>query len=345
MGLVPVRRRAGHVDPADQQPPVARSRISWQTANWVNFAEDGVTQNDRSILENATNYRYGATTLLTAPKARTGRGAQRFSLSYVTGTHNIKVGVTDEQGFNDESRSRNNVVDGAELRLPERQAVPPPVLRAAVPGERAPEHGTGRVRAGRVEDQPIHVEPRLRYDRVSMGYNASVAEAGPYVPRREAPALSGVPIYNDINPRVGVAMDVFGNGRTALKFSVGRYNQLSRGDFTSRFHPFNSSMNSAFRTWTDVNGNYTPDCDVRNLSTQDLSASGGDICGAMSDAELRQVQPDVGHLLRLRKVRQPRFPVGHQHRTPARNRARAVVERRLQPQLGWQLHDHGQHAA
>ena len=77
---------------------------SWQTANWVNFAEKGVTQDDRSILETATNYRYGATSLLTAPKARTGRSAERFSVSYVTGTHNVKVGVTDEQAFNDESR-------------------------------------------------------------------------------------------------------------------------------------------------------------------------------------------------------------------------------------------------
>ena len=78
-----------------------------QTGNVAN--EQGVTQYDRSILERSTNYRYGATTLLTAPKARTGRSAERFSLSYVTGTHNLKVGVTDEQGFNDESRSRNNV--------------------------------------------------------------------------------------------------------------------------------------------------------------------------------------------------------------------------------------------
>src|SRR5207244_4861979 len=75
--------------------------LSWQTANWVNFKEEGVTQYDRSILEGATAYRYGATTLLTAPKARTGRGAQRFSMSYVTGTHNIKVGVGNETGFND----------------------------------------------------------------------------------------------------------------------------------------------------------------------------------------------------------------------------------------------------
>ena len=85
---------------------------SWQTANWVNFAQEGVTQNDRSILETATNYRYGANALLTAPKARTGRSAERVTVSYVTGTHNVKVGVTNEQAFNDESRSRNNTTDG-----------------------------------------------------------------------------------------------------------------------------------------------------------------------------------------------------------------------------------------
>ena len=81
-------------------------------ANWVNFAEEGVSRDDRSILETATNYRYGATTLLTAPKARTGRSAQRFSMTYVTGTHAFKVGFTNEQAFNDESRTRNNQTDG-----------------------------------------------------------------------------------------------------------------------------------------------------------------------------------------------------------------------------------------
>jgi hypothetical protein len=265
--------------------------VSWQTANWVNFAEDGVTQNDRSILETATNFRYGATTLLTAPKARTGRGAQRFSMSYVTGTHNLKVGVTDEQGFNDESRSRNNVVDG--LNYDFLNGKPLRLQYYALPFQvnvrQNMELGVFAQDAWKIGRFTANLG--LRYDRVSMGYNASVAEAGPYVPRREAPALSGVPIYNDINPRFGVAMDVFGNGRTALKFSVGRYNQLSRGDFTSRFHPFNSSVNSAFRSWTDVNGNYTPDCDVRNLLPQDLSASGGDICGAMSDQNFGKFNP------------------------------------------------------
>ena len=67
------------------------------------------------------------------------------------------------------------------------------------------------------------------------------------VPRREAPALNGVPTYNDFSPRVGAVYDLMGNGRTAIRFSTGRYVGLSRGDFTSRFHPFNSSINSASR--------------------------------------------------------------------------------------------------
>jgi hypothetical protein len=258
--------------------------MSWQDANWVNFAEDGVTQNDRSILETTTNYRYGAANLLTAPQARTGRGAQRFTMSYVTGTHNLKVGATNEQGFNDESRSRNNVVDGLNydfangkpLRL-QYYAIPFTVnvrqnMELGVFGQDQWKMGRMTLNLG------------ARYDRVSYGYLASVAEAGPYVPRREAPELNGVPIYNDFSPRVGAVYDLLGNGRTAVRFSVGRYVGLSRGDFTSRFHPFNSSINSAFRNWNDTNGNYIPDCDVRNLQPN------GE-CGAMSNANFGKFNP------------------------------------------------------
>ena len=258
--------------------------VSYQNANWVNFAEDTVTQNDRSILETSTNYRYGATSLLTAPKARTGRGAQRFTASYVTGTHNVKVGFTNEQGFNDESRSRNNTVDG--LNYDFANGKPLRLQYYATPF-------TVNVRQNMelgifAQDQwklgRMTLNLGARYDRVSYGYLASVAEAGPYVPRREAPELKGVPIYNDFSPRVGLVFDVFGNGRTALRASTGRYVGLSRGDFTSRFHPFNSSINSAFRSWTDADGDYTPDCDVRNLSPN------GE-CGAMSNANFGKFNP------------------------------------------------------
>jgi hypothetical protein len=38
------------------------------------------------------------------------------------------------------------------------------------------------------------------------------------------------------------------------------------------------------RSWTDANGNLQPDCDLLNPAAQDLRASGGDQCGAMSNA-------------------------------------------------------------
>ena len=264
---------------------------SWQTANWVNFAEAGVTQNDRSILETATSYTYGATTLLTAPKARTGRSAERFSLSYVTGTHNMKFGVTDEQAFNDESRSRNNTVDGLNydflngkpIRL---QYYGLPFLQQE---RQNLELGVFAQDAWKI--QRITLNLGVRWDRVSMGFPSASLPAGLFVPARQVTQVKGVPLWNDINPRAGVAWDVLGNGRTAVKFSAGRYNQLSRSDLTRRFHPFSSSVNSAFRTWTDSNGNYTPDCDVQNFAAQDLSLSGGDVCGAISNPAFGQFNP------------------------------------------------------
>ncbi|HWW82023.1 MAG TPA: hypothetical protein VNZ26_00385, partial [Vicinamibacterales bacterium] len=35
--------------------------------------------------------------------------------------------------------------------------------------------------------------------------------------------------------------------------------------------------------WTDANGNFNPDCDLTNPNSQDNRATGGDLCGALSD--------------------------------------------------------------
>jgi hypothetical protein len=133
----------------------------------------------------------------------------------------------------------------------------------------------------------------LRYDRINNGFPAGELPAGLFVPARTATERSGIPLWNDINPRLGTAIDLFGTGRTALKLAVGRYNQLSRSDFTGRFHPFNSSINSASRTWTDSNSNYIPDCDLQNFAAQDLSGSGGDVCGGISNVNFGKFNPQA----------------------------------------------------
>ncbi len=259
---------------------------SWQVANWVNFAQKGVSRDDRSILETSTNFRYGATTVLTAPIARTGRGAQRVTASYVTGSHNIKAGVTLEQAFNDESRSRNNETDG--LNYDFLNGRPLRIQYQALPflqqERQNAELGIFLQDAWTVNRFTLNLG--LRMDYLTMGFPAATLEAGPFVPARQVAELKGVPEWRDINPRVGVAIDVFGNGRTALKASLGRFNQLSRSDLTRRFHPFSSSVNTAFRNWTDTNGDFIPDCALANFT-----ANGE--CGAISNQNFGKFIPSA----------------------------------------------------
>ena len=264
---------------------------SWQVANWVNFAETGVSRDDRSILELSTNFRYGATAALTAPIARTGRSAERFSLSYVTGSHNLKVGISDEQAFNDESRMNNNQTDG--LNYDFLSGKPNRIQYFAGPffQQERQNHEIGLFAQDAWKIQRLTLNLGLRWDYVTMGFPSADLPAGLWVPARHVDAVSGVPQWSDINPRLGVSLDVFGNGRTALKASIGRFNQLSRSDMTRRFHPFTSSVSNANRNWTDVNGNFIPDCDLHNFSAQDLSATGGDICGPISNVNFGKFIP------------------------------------------------------
>ena len=42
------------------------------------------------------------------------------------------------------------------------------------------------------------------------------------------------------------------------------------------------------RSWTDSNTNLVPDCDLTNSAAQNLTASGGDVCGVMSNVRFGQ---------------------------------------------------------
>jgi hypothetical protein len=67
--------------------------------------------------------------------------------------------------------------------------------------------------------------------------------------------------WRDINPRVGIAFDVFGNGKTAIKASMARYVNgvgLAAGSITDNNNPETTAGLTDVRAWRDLDGNGSP---------------------------------------------------------------------------------------
>jgi hypothetical protein len=72
------------------------------------------------------------------------------------------------------------------------------------------------------------------------------------VPARVTPAIDDLPTFNTLSPRVGVAYDLRGNGKTAIKAAWGRYAAQEAASWPSQFNRL--ALTSEVRTWIDGNG-------------------------------------------------------------------------------------------
>ena len=103
------------------------------------------------------------------------------------------------------------------------------------------------------------------------------------------PRTAGVVGYNDISPRLGLAYDVFGNGKTALKVNLGRYLDAASNNNGNYSITNPTSRMAGAPSWAardhallDRQRHYVPDCNL-NVPTADLRPADGDACGAISD--------------------------------------------------------------
>ncbi|MEZ5284932.1 MAG: hypothetical protein R2712_09000 [Vicinamibacterales bacterium] len=91
-----------------------------------------------------------------------------------------------------------------------------------------------------------------RFERFTARINDQFANAGRFAPERSFSEVSGMPNWFDIAPRLGVSYDLFGNQRTALKATFGRYMAGQTTGFPARYNPL--QLQSDTRTWRDTNG-------------------------------------------------------------------------------------------
>jgi len=241
-----------------------------------------VAPTDISILEQATGLRYNAKDRYYY-KNQQDRYAARFSMSYVTGSHAFKVGLQEQSLVYNQDYVVNESLQYTFLR-----AVPVQLTQWAQPL-------LYQVRTK--ADLGLYAQDKWTFRRVTLNYGlrfeyyngyapATQLPAGRFVGARDLPAVYGLPRWTDLNPRVGGSYDLFGDGRTALKASIGRYVGKMATTIGVLGHPLSTSVNSVNRTWNDANGNYLPDCDLNNFS-----ANGE--CGVISNLNFGLNNPNA----------------------------------------------------
>ncbi len=159
-----------------------------------------------------------------------------------------------------------------------------------------------------------------RYDSFNGTVPAITLPAGPLVGERSFPEVKNAPKWHDASLRLGGAYDLFGNGRTAIKGSVGRYlGYQGVGGVTSQAAPINLMVVSATRTWTDTNGNFMPDCA--------LAAPGANgECGALNPANFGETRTPTSRIAD--------DVISGWHARPANWQASLSVQHELRPGLG-----------
>jgi len=207
----------------------------------------------------------------------------RASASYVTGAHNLKFGY--QGGFGNPSQTYtyfNEVIlvrmtNGQPNRLTQvvsNENTNVKIVRNLIPTSF---YGQDQWTTGR-----LTLQGGVRYDHLltsypdsffgGKDYNASAATLIDY-PSRSTQGVN----WNDISYRTGAAYDLFGNGKTAVKFNLGKYMEAFSATNTDLdLNPLIRNTISTTRTWTDTNKDFVVNC---NLANKEINAE----CGAMDN--------------------------------------------------------------
>ena len=222
--------------------------------------------------------------------AQAGSYLWKGSVTYVTGAHSTKAGFQHALMIDD----RKWMTNDQNLTYRFDNGVPNQLIQSISPW----------VNDARAAWRALYVQQKWTHDRLTLHGAVRFDQAWSWFPAQQegpsrflptpilVPETRGVDSYKDVTPRMGVAYDLSGRGTTVFRINLGRY--LESAGVTSNYANVNPTLRMprttpAFgtagvtRAWTDANDNRVPDCDLLNPGAQDLRASGGDLCGVISN--------------------------------------------------------------
>lgn len=144
------------------------------------------------------------------------------AVSYVTGTHNFKTGI--QQNFGSDVTHLDT--NGHIAQVTYRNGVPDNVQVTNLPV---------RIQPRQKADLGLFAQDSWSIDRLTLNMGLRVEWQNSYLPEQTAPAgrfvgerrfaaVQGVPKWGPtFAPRFGLAYDLFGDAKTALKFSIGKF--------------------------------------------------------------------------------------------------------------------------
>ena len=195
--------------------------------------------------------------------------AYKASMSYVTGSHNLKFGMTLDEGT---WRQGTDIIGPTDSLLFTLGGAPILIAAFATPYnvevDLAADLGLYAQDAWTIDRTTFNLGLRWDYVRqdipaqdTSRFVDSPTGSVGPgtWAPTRRWDAIPNAANWTDLSPRIGVAHDLFGDGRTALKGSVSRYLRVDTIGMSASRNPVNASVTSATRSWRDLNGDFFPD--------------------------------------------------------------------------------------
>ena len=239
----------------------------------INGADNAISIIDTSLSSNPYGSVWSSSTSSRSVYGDHGnQGAHntRFSLSYVTGSHAFKFGATTFQGT--QNIGGENINNNWNIQPVVNAGVPTRINLAAYPHQHV-----SKVKI----DLGIYAQDQWTVDQLTLNLGVRFDYLNGYAPAQCRPVgqfadalcfdqVDNIPNWKDWSPRVGAAYDLFGDGRTALKVSLGRYVKPSTTQVTNGQNPGARIAGGANRTWDDSffgagdprTENNFPDCDV-----------------------------------------------------------------------------------